>query len=175
MLLFMLLIIQPVHLEFVFPTLTKQWGCSQGSQILGVRDSSDLGCQDLSKHLRILMLSSSLLKIFLRQMIWFTMWVNLFCTSAMVSHLSIQNISYSWIRECFLTPFTSVVPSCVTSRIYHISFVEEHCETLKNSSEFRAGVMMFLAIQSNWALLLSVSVHWDQGFSIETSFFQTLE
>jgi len=41
MFLFMLLIIQPVHLEFVFPKLTKQGSCSHGSQILGFRDSSD--------------------------------------------------------------------------------------------------------------------------------------
>jgi len=100
-----------------------------------------------------------------------SMWVNLFCTSAMVSPFSILNISYSSIRACFLAPLTSMVPSCVTSRISHISFTEAHCETLKNSSEFRVDVMMFLAIQSNWALLLSVSVHWDQGFSMKTSSF----
>jgi len=42
-----------------------------------------------------------------------------------------------------------MVPSWVTSIIFQISFVEAHYETLKNSSEFRADVRMFLAIQSN--------------------------
>ena len=72
---------------------------------------------------------------------WFTMWLNLLCTSAMVSTLSILNISYSWIRACFLALFTSVVPPCVTSRISYISFAEAYCETLQKSSEFRAYVV----------------------------------
>ena len=86
------------------------------------------GCQDLSKHLRILMFSSSLSKILPRMMRWFTMWVNLFCTSEMFSPFNILNISYSWIKACFLALFISVVPSWVTPRMSHVSFAEAHCE-----------------------------------------------
>ena len=106
-----------------------------------------LDSQDLSKHLMILMFSFSLSKILPRLMSWFTMWVNLFCTSKMVSLLSILNISYSCIRACILALCTSMVLSWVTSRMSHISFVVADCKTLKNSSEFRAEVMMFLSIQ----------------------------
>ena len=58
--------------------------------------------------------------------------------------LSILNISYSWIRACFLALFTLVVPTWVTSRMSIIYFPEVHCKNLKNSSEFKAEVMMFL-------------------------------
>jgi len=77
--------------------------------------------------------------------------VNLFCTSAIDSPLSILNISYSCIRVCFLALFTSFVPSWVTYRVFHISLADTHCEILENSSEFKAEVMIFLAIQSNLA------------------------
>ena len=74
MLLFMLLIIQHVHL--VFPKLTEQGGCCQVKSF----DSKivvTLGCQVLSKHLRILMLSSFLSNILLRLMRWFTIeWIS---------------------------------------------------------------------------------------------------
>ena len=43
MFLFMLLIIWPIHLQFVFPKLSKQGGCCQSSQILGFRDGCDFG------------------------------------------------------------------------------------------------------------------------------------
>jgi len=92
----------------------------------------------------------------------------------MVSLLNILNISYSWIQACFLALFTSVVPSWVISRMSHISFVDAHCETLKNSSEFKAEMIIFLAMQSDLTLLLSLSVHWDQGFSMKTSYFSSL-
>ena len=108
-------------------------------------------------------------KILSTLMRWFIMWVNLFCTSKMVSPLSILYISHYWIKACFLALFTLVVPSWVTSRMSHISFTKAHCETMKNSSEFKAEVMMFLAIQSYWVLLVSLSVYWDQGFSMKTS------
>ena len=85
------------------------------------------GCQDLSKLLRILMFSSSLSKILPRLMRWFTMWVNLFYTFEMVSPLNILHISYSWIMTCFLALFTLVMPSWVTLRVSHISFVDAHC------------------------------------------------
>jgi len=51
----------------------------------------------------------------------------------------------------------------------HISFVELHCDTLKKSSQLKVEVIMFLAIQSNFAFLLSASVHSDEGLSIKTS------
>jgi len=53
---------------------------------------------------------------------------------------------------------------CVTSRMSHISFVEVHWDTLNNSSKFKAEFMIFIAIQSNWAFLLSTSFHftWAQ-------------
>jgi len=44
--------------------------------------------------------------------------------------------------------FTSIVPSWVSSRMSHISFADAHLETLENSLEFKAEVMMFLARQS---------------------------
>jgi len=49
------------------------------------------------------------------------------------------------------------------------SIVELHRDTLKNSSQLKAEVIIFLAIQSNLAFLLSVSVQSDEGLSIETS------
>ena len=105
----------------------------------------NFGCQDQSKHLRILMFNSSLSNILPRLMRRFTMWVNLFCTSEMVSPSSILNISYSWIKACFLALFTLVVPSWVTSKMSYISFADAHWETLENSSQFKAKVIIFLA------------------------------
>jgi len=55
----------------------------------------------------------------------------------------------------------------------HISLAEIHCETLKNSSQLRADVIIFLAIQSNLTFLLSASVHSDEGLSTKTSSFLT--
>ena len=115
--------------------------------------------------------SSSFSKVFSRLMRWLMMWVNIFWTSTIISPLSILNISYSWIRVCFLALFTSLVPSWVTSKVSHISFADLHWETLKNSSEFKAEVIMFLAMQSNLAFLLLESVYWDQGFSMEDPSF----
>jgi len=45
---------------------------------------------------------------------------------------------------------------------------------MKNSSEFKAKVMIFLAMQSNLAFLFSASAHWDQGFSLEAHSFSNL-
>ena len=75
------------------------------------------------------------------------------------------------MRVCFLALFTSFVPSCVTSRMSHISFADAHCDTLKNSLELNEYVIIFFAIQSNLAFLLSNSVLLDQGFSTRTSSF----
>ena len=108
-----------------------------------------LGCQDLSRHLRILMSSSSFSNIFPRITRWLTIWVKLFYTSAIVSPFCILNISYSWIKACFLALFTSFVPSWVTSRVSHISFADSHWDTLKNSSVLNADVTMFYAIWWN--------------------------
>ena len=143
----------------MFSKLTKQWSCCQGCPIFWFRNCCTLGCHDLSRHLRILMFSSSLSKVFPRLIRWLMMWVNLFCTSAIDSPLSILNISYSWIRVCFLALFTSLVPSWVTYKVSHNSLADEHWEILKHSSEFKADVIMFLAIQSNLAFLFSKSVH----------------
>ena len=63
----------------------------------------------------------------------------------------------------------SFVPSCVTSRMSHVSFVELHCDTLKNSSQLKAEVIIFLAIQSNLTFLLSSLVQSDEGLLIKTS------
>jgi len=62
----------------------------------------------------------------------------------------------------------------VTSRVSHISLADAHCKILKNSSEFKAEVMIFLAMQSNLAFLFPASVHWDHGFSIEDPSFSNL-
>ena len=126
------------------------------------------GCHVLSRHLRILMFRSYLSNIFPRLIRWLTIWVNRFCTSTIDYPFCILNISYSWMRVCFLALFTSFVPSWVTSIVSHISFADAHCGTLKNSSEFNAEVIIFLAIKSNLAILFLTSVHWDQGFSIKT-------
>jgi len=50
----------------------------------------------------------------------------------------------------------------------HISLSELHCETMKNSSQLREDVIIFLAIQSNLAFLHSASVHSDEGLSTKT-------
>jgi len=117
------------------------------------------------------MFSSSLSKFFPRLIKWFTMWENRFCTSEIVSPFCILNNSYSWMRACFLALFTSLVPSCVTSRMSYISFAEMHCDTLKNSSQLKAKVIIFLAIQSNFAFLPTASVHLDGGLSTKTHIF----
>ena len=121
-----------------------------------------------------LMLSSSLSKVFPRLIRWFIMWVNHFCTSTMVSPFNILNISYSCMRVWFLDLFTSFAHSWVTSKESHISFVDSHWDTLKNSLELKADVVMFLAMQSYWDFLLSCSVHWDQGFQEITFLFSTM-
>ena len=61
------------------------------------------GYHDLSKPFRTLMFNSSLSKVFSRPMRLFTMCVNLFCTSAIVSFFYILKSSYSSINACFLT------------------------------------------------------------------------
>jgi len=50
-----------------------------------------------------------------------------------------------------------------------ISFDEVHYDTLRKSSQLKAEVIMFLAIQSNFSFLLSASVHSDEGLSSKTS------
>ena len=128
------------------------------------------GCQDLSKHLRILMFNSSLSKILPRSMRWCTMWVNLFCTSEMVSPFNILNISYFSIKACFLALFTFVMPSWVTSRIHLL-----HWESMKNSSEFKGKVIMFLTMQSYWAFLsFTLSPLRPRFFNKKTLSFSTL-
>jgi len=105
------------------------------------------GCQLLSKHFRIFMFSSSLSNAFPKRIRWFTMWVNRFWTSAIVSPGFIPNNSYSYINACFLALLTSLVPSCVTSKVPHISFVEAHCDTLKIHQD-KETVIIFFAIKS---------------------------
>ena len=85
-----------------------------------------LGCQLLSKHLKILMFSSSLSNYFSSIIRWLTIWVNRFWTSVMVSPGCILNNSYSLMSACFLARFKSFVPSCVTSNMSHISFAKLH-------------------------------------------------
>ena len=123
-----------------------------------------LDCQLLSRQFSTFMLNSSLSKTLPRPVRWFTICVNRFCTSAMLSSGCILNNSYSWMSECFLERFTSSVPSWVTSSTFHISLAELHWDTLKNSSIFNAEVMMFLARELYWAFFLSLSLQSDQGF-----------
>ena len=132
-----------------------------------------VGCHVLSRHFSTLMLSSSSSNFLPRLMSWFIVWENLFCTSHIDSPFCILKSSYSWIRPCFLTLFTSFVPSCVTSKMSHVSLAELYCETLKSSSLLKAYVIMFLAIQSNLAFLDSASVQSNEGLSIKTSSFLT--
>ena len=134
------------------------------------------GYHVLSRHLRIFIFSSSFSKFFPRLIRWFTIWENIFCTLDIVSPFCILNISYSWMRACFLAIFTSFVPSCVTSRMSHISFADAHYDTLKNSSQLNVDVIIFFKTQSNLAFLLSNLVYSDQGFSTHSSsFFLYLE
>jgi len=129
-----------------------------------------LGYQLLSRHFRILMFSSSLSKCLPSLIRWLTMWVNRFCTSIIVSPFYIQNNSYSWIKACFLALFTSVVPSWVTSSISHISYVELHCDTLKNSSRFKTKIIIFLTMQTYCTFLFSTSISLSKDFSTFTPF-----
>ena len=114
------------------------------------------GYHDLSRHFKILMFSFSLSKFFARLIKWFTMWENRFCTSHIVSPFCILNSSYSWMRACFLALLTSFVPSCVTSRMPHISFTEVHCDTLESSSQLKASplsmecIKIFILTFQNW-------------------------
>ena len=119
-----------------------------------------------------LMFSSSLSNFYPRPKRGLTMRVNLFWTLAMDSPFCILKSTYFWIKACFLALFTSFIPSCVTSRTSHISFALLHWENLKNSSVLKDEVMIFLALQSYWALLLSSSVHSIQGLS--TCLFSTI-
>jgi len=73
------------------------------------------------------------------------------------------------LDKSMLSGSLDIIPSCVTSRMSHISFAELHCDTLKNSSQLKADVIILLAIQSNFAFLLSASVHSNEGLSIKTS------
>ena len=70
-----------------------------------------------------------------------------------------------------LTFFISSILSWAALSVSHISLADSDFEILKNSSEFKAEVMIFLAMQSNLAFLFSASVYWDQGFSIEAPSF----
>jgi len=62
------------------------------------------GCQFLSKHFRILMLSSSLSNTLPRPIRWLTMCVNLLCTSEIVSPVSSEKAHTLVSRRAFL-PF----------------------------------------------------------------------
>jgi len=108
-----------------------------------------LGCQLLLRHFKILMFSSSLSNYLPSPIKWLTMRVNLFCTSSMVSPCCILNNSSSWINACFLALFTSMVPSCVTSSMSHISLAKLHCEKLINGSKQR---LLYFSQHSHIAL-----------------------
>jgi len=56
----------------MFPKLTKQGGCSQGSQILGFRDSSDFRLPRSIQAFEDLDVKFLPLKDFSRLMRWFT-------------------------------------------------------------------------------------------------------
>ena len=78
-----------------------------------------LGSQLLWRHFSTLMFSSPLSNPFPKPTRWLTMYMNLFCTSTIESPCWILNSSYCLIKACFLSLFTSFVPSWVTSRISH--------------------------------------------------------
>ena len=132
------------------------------------------GCQVLSRHFKILMLSSSVSKIFLRPMRWFTMSVNLLCTCNMVSPGCILNNSYSLMRVCFLVCFTSHVPSEVTSKMSHIFIAKEHCDALKKLVQIQSWSYYIFYHALIWAFLLPISFHLDQGLSTISLFIIVL-
>ena len=94
------------------------------------------------------------------------MCVNLFCMLWMFSLVFILNNSYSCVRVLTLDLFTSVVTSCVSWRVSHISFAFEQFDTLKYSSIPKAELIMFLALRLYWIIHLSSSVHLSLGFSV---------
>jgi len=128
------------------------------------------GCQLLPKHFKIFIFSSSLSKYLPTPIKWLTILVNRSCISTTIYPCCIQNNSYSWIKACFLALLTSLVPSWVTSSISHISFSEEHCDTLKNSSRFKTYVIICLAMHSYWTFFFSISISSSKDFWIVTPF-----
>ena len=69
-------------------------------------------CQFLLRDFKIFTFSFSSSNSFPRPLWWFTMWVNLFWISQMVSpYCILQKDSYSWMREFFLALITFGVPS----------------------------------------------------------------
>ena len=102
-----------------------------------------LGCHSLLKHLKTLLIKSSLGKIFPKEARCLTICVNLFCMLWMFSLGFILNNSYSCVMVLTLDLFTSVVYSCVSWRVSHISLTFVLFDTLKYSSIPRAEVIMF--------------------------------
>jgi len=123
-----------------------------------------LGCHSLLKHLKTLLIKSSLGKVFPKKARWLTMCVNLFCMLWMFSFVFILKSSYSWVSVLILDLFTLVVPSCVSWSVSHISLALVQFEILKYSSIPRAEVKMFLALRLYWTLLLSSSDHLSLRF-----------
>jgi len=101
------------------------------------------------------MFSSSSWNIFPRPRRWFTIWVNLVWSSETVSPFFIQKTSYSDTKVVFLAFLTFVVPSWVTSSIFHISFAFFHLVVRKNSSKDKPKVKIFLAFWSFCTFLFS--------------------
>lgn len=106
------------------------------------------GCHATFNDLRNLRFKSSFVNIFQRSIKLFLKCINLLYKSRTVSPGCILNISYSCNRVFSLDIFTYIVPSCVTSKVYQISFVFLQFEIRNNSSIPRSDVRMFFALLS---------------------------
>jgi len=88
------------------------------------------GCHFLSNDLRIFMFNSLFMKLFPSASRWLTVCVNR-VWNHLLSFCFIWSNSYSWRSVFFRALFTSSVPSCVTSTVSHISFVDLHFDICK--------------------------------------------
>jgi len=96
------------------------------------------------------MFNSSLTNSLPKPMRWLTMWVNLFCTSAIDSPCFLLNSSYSWIKPCFLAILTSMVPSYKRERL-------EKREEHKIFILVHSNLSYIQFVKATWAWLCTIS------------------
>ena len=134
--------------------LAKKSGKSHVAKFLDSAITITVGCYCLLKHLKTLLIKSSLGNVFHNEARWLTIWVNIFCISWILLAWFILKMEYSSVRVLILALFTSLVSSWVTCRVSHISWTILQFDTWKNSPCPKVEVLKLY-----WTFFLSSWVH----------------
>ena len=94
-----------------YSSLPKKLVVSNVNRLLASLMAMTLGCHSLLRHLKILLVASSLETGLSSAFKRFARWVNLFCISTMVSQCYIWKSLDTWFKVLILACLTSFVPS----------------------------------------------------------------